>query len=205
MSADARQPDADKAPDSDAAAATFGVMAEFETPEALLYAAERVHHDGYTRWDCYTPFPVHGLDKAMGMSQTKLPIIVLILGLIGCGAGLFLTIWTMSTSVEIVPSFLRGYPFMISGKPYNSLPAFIPVIFELTILLAAFGAFFGMLLMNGLPRFHHPIFKQERFRRATDDRFFVVIEADDALYDPERTPALLEQLGATAVERIEDE
>jgi hypothetical protein len=147
---------------------------------------------------------VHGLDKAMGVSNTKLPILVLICGLIGCGAGLFLTIYTMATDWQFVPSFVRGYEYIISNKPYNSLPAFIPVVFEITILLSAFAAFVGMLLMNGLPRFHHPIFKSARFRRVTDDRFFVVIEADDALYDPQKTPAMLAELGAEAVEIIEE-
>jgi len=181
----------------------YGLLAEFEDVDTLLHAARNVRNAGYTQWDCFTPFPVHGLNQAMGLRHTRLPWIVLIAGLIGCGTGLVLQLWTMATSVEGLPSIFQGYPFIISGKPYASLPAFIPVTFELTILLAALAAFLGMLLMNKLPMLHHPTLRSERFRRVTNDRFFIAIETQDALFDRERTANLLRELGATHLEDLE--
>jgi hypothetical protein len=172
----------------------WGLLAEFEDPDVLLSAASEVRNAGYTRWDVHTPFPVHGMDRAMGVKRTILPWIVLLGGLAGCGLALFLQWYTNAFD----------YPFLISGKPYFSLPAFIPVTFELTVLLAALAAVFGMLILNLLPEYYHPVFKSERFRRVTTDRFFIVIEARDPLFDRKRTTAFLESLDGLAVEPLED-
>lgn len=182
----------------------WGVMAEFHDVDHLLPAAMACRDRGFTRWDAYTPFPVHNLDKAMGVRPTILPWIVLVCGLTGLSLGLFLVWWTNASTVEQAPTFLQGYPFIISGKPIFSLPANIPVIFELTILLSAFGAVFGMLGLNRLPQLHHPLFHKPRFARVTDDRMFIAIEADDPKFNRDEVHRLFASLGATAVEDVED-
>jgi hypothetical protein len=182
----------------------YGMMAEFETPRDLLHAAEKVRDAGYRWWDCHTPFPVHGLDKAMGVRATILPIIVFLCGLTGAMAGLILQTFTNATDFNVwFLVWVRGYEFFISGKPFISLPAMIPVTFELTILLAAAGATFGMLILNGLPRLYHPAFKSERFARVTDDRFFIIIEARDPKFSRQRTEKLLASLHPVSVEALE--
>jgi hypothetical protein len=183
---------------------TYGLLAEFDQVGCLLGAAEAVRDAGYRQWDCFTPFPVHRLEKAMGIRPTRLPLVVFLAGLAGAALGTGLTVYTMSTSVDAVPTMFQGYPYVISGKPYNSFAAFIPVIFETTILLAAFAAVFGMLLMNRLPRLHHPLFGQEAFRRVTDDRFFLAVEADDEKYDEQALDQMLRRAGALSVDRVED-
>jgi len=190
--------------DVNEAAKPVALLAEFDNVDALMKAANGVRFAGYTRWDCYTPFPVHGLNKAMGMRPTRLPLLVLGAGITGALAGIGLQLYTMATTFEGLPTFAQGYKFIISGKPYASGPAFIPVTFELTILLAAMTAFVGMLLMNGLPRLYNPLHKSERFRRVTNDRFFVAIQSRDPLYDRDATRSLLESLGAVSVEQLED-
>jgi len=157
--------------------AAFGILAEFENAGALLHACEAVRAEGYRDFDAHTPMPVHGLEKAMGLSASPLPWIALIGGLTGAASGFALQGW-----IAIIAS-----PLIISGKPLWSWPAFVPVAFELTILFAALGSVFGMLIINRLPRWHHPIFESERFARASDDRFFVSIEASDPKFDAETT------------------
>lgn len=184
----------------------FGLIAEFETPGQLLEAAEEVRKAGYRWWDCCTPFPVHGLDGAMGIKPTILPVMVFFAGMTGTMAGFALQAFTNAADFSIwAMVWVTGYPYLISGKPLISVPAFIPVMFEVTILLAALTAVFGMFTMNGLPRLHHPLFNSKRFRRVTDDRFFVVIEARDPKYFRSRTETFLESLGATAVEEVRDD
>lgn len=203
-----------------AAAATgpehMGLLIEFPTPDALTHAAEKVRDAGFTKWDCHTPFPVHGLDKAMGIKPTILPWLVFGGGLTGATIGLLLQLYTNgvvlpfslyqagSTLISdvISPFVPSGYPYVVSGKPIYSVPANIPIVFELTVLLSAFAAFFGQLALNGLPRFFHPVFSSERFKRASNDRFFISIEADDPKYDRTRTRALAESLHGTAVEEL---
>jgi len=181
----------------------FGLLAEFEDVDSLLHAARGVRRAGYAMWDCFTPFPVHGLNRVMGLRPTVLPFIVLLCGLAGAAIGITLQLYVHATQFDGLPSFVQGYKIIFSGKPYASGPAFIPVMFEMTILLAAFGSFFGMLLLNRLPRLYHPTFKSERFRRVTNDRFFIAIEADDPLYESDQTRRLLEELGATNVEQLQ--
>ena len=187
----------------------LGLLVEFESEEALKAGCQRVREAGYSRWDAHTPYPVHGLDQAMGVRPTILPWIVFLGGLTGCMVGLGLQLYTngvelpLSLSNTLVDPFLpSGYPYVVSGKPVFSFQANIPVVFELTILLSAFGAFFGMWGLNLLPRFHHPVFLSERFKRASQDRFFISIEAKDPLFERGRTRVLAASLGGTIVEEL---
>ncbi len=159
----------------------FALLAEFPNPAVLYTACESVRDEGFTRWDSHTPFPVHGLDRAMGLKASKLPWIVLAMGMAGMAIGVSLQYWV--SAVE--------YPHIISGKPLFSLPAFVPVIFELTILLSSFGAVFGMFHLNRLPTYYNPLFNSERFERVTDDAFFIAIEVADLHYDKATTEALM--------------
>lgn len=171
-----------------------GLLAEYETVDDILKAARAVRRAGFARWDVHSPFPIHGIDYAMGIKPTILPWIVLGMGLTGCGFAIWLQ-WYVNA---------YDYRFMISGKPIWSFPANVPVIFELTVLFSAYTAVFGMLILNKLPKLYNPLFKHERFRRATSDRFFVVIDATDPKFDESATTRLLMDAGATAVERVED-
>jgi len=171
----------------------FGLLAEFETPGDLMRAAALVRDRGYQRWDCYSPFPVHGLDRAMGIRDTRLPWVVLGGGVVGCAVAIVMQ-WWMNAS---------NYPLIISDKPLWSLPANIPVAFELTVLFSALTAFLAMFVFNGLPRFFHPVFRSERFRRVTNNRFFIAIESADPRFDVEKTETLLREAGAKHVEWLE--
>ena len=170
-----------------------GYLAEFETPEALLRACERMRDAGFTRWDAHTPFPIHGLDRAMGVRPTILPYLIFVMGMSGATFAIFLQWWTNA----------HNYPLVISGKPFWSLPANIPVAFELTVLFSAFTAFIGMLAFNGLPRFYQPVFKSERFRRVTTDRFFVRVDVEDPHFDAQKTVSFLNTLGPASIEKLE--
>jgi hypothetical protein len=183
----------------------WGVMAEFDSPAAIMAAAKQVRDAGYRWWDCHTPFPVHGLDKAMGIKPTILPILVFFGGLTGATLGFILQWFTNATAFDfwlIVP--VRGYDFFVSGKPDLSGPVYPIVMFELTILLSAFAAVGFMLLLNGLPRLYHPLFRSDRFARVTDDRFFLVIEARDPRFSRTRTEELLASLDPLSIEYVED-
>ena len=171
----------------------YGVLGEFATPANLYHACERVRDAGFTRWDAHTPFPVHGLPKAMGLRRSQLPWIVLVMGLMGAAAGFGLQWWVHTTA----------YPLVISGKPFFTWPAFIPVTFELAVLFGALGAVFGMFGLNRLPMHHHPLFQSKVFERASDDAFFISIESWDPRFDPSATRKLLESLGARSVELLE--
>ena len=172
----------------------WGLLAEYETPHDLVAAAGAIRDAGYTKWDAHTPFPVHGLDGAMGIRPTRLPLFVLAAGLCGGGGGLLMQWWMNAVA----------YPIIISGKPFNSLPADIPVTFELTVLLASLTAFAGMLVANGLPRFHRPLFSLPAFRRVTTDAFFLAIEAADPRFELARTEQLLGSLRATRIVLVEE-
>ena len=172
---------------------TFGVLAEFDTPRDLYHACEKVRDEGFSKWDAHTPFPVHGLDKAMGLKPSIMPWIVLVGGLCGTVGGFLMQTWV---SVE-------AYPLIYSAKPYWAWQAFIPVTFECGVLLASFGAVFGMFHVNRLPTFYHPVFNSERFLAVTDDKFFISIEAEDPQYDESRTRSMLEEAGAKHIEVLE--
>jgi hypothetical protein len=171
----------------------YGILAEFATPADLYRACERVRDEGFTKWDAHTPFPVHGLERAMGVRRSPLPWIVLAMGLTGAVLGFGLQWWVHAVA----------YPLVISGKPLFSWPAFIPITFEVAILFASLGAVFGMLGLNRLPMHHHPLFESKLFERATDDAFFISIESWDPRFDPSTTGKLLKSLGARSVELLE--
>lgn len=184
------------------------ILVEFDSPGALITAAEKVRDAGYRKWDTHSPFPVHGIDEAMGVRPTRLPWIVFMLGVIGCMGGIVLVWWTNATAATnwpTVPVHFQGYNFHISGKPEFSFVANIPVIFETTVLLASLAAVFGMLALNNLPLHYNPLEKSERFRRATADRFFVCINATDAGFDAAQTEAFCNSLGGLGIERIEED
>jgi Alternative complex III, ActD subunit len=197
-------------PAADAPAKLHGIIAEFETVNDIMRAAKITRDEGFKHWDVHSPFPIHGIDAAIGIRPTVLPWIVLICGLTGTVAGLTLAIGTMATSGIDLPGLpgavapVHGYKFLISGKPFNSLPAFIPIVFETTILLSAFGAVFGMLLLNRLPKLANPLLKSANFRRSTADRFFIEVQARDSRFDKDKTAEFLKGLGAASVELIED-
>jgi hypothetical protein len=174
------------------ASGSYGYLVAFASVEQLLVAAAKVRDAGYTRWDAHSPFVVHGLDKAMGIRPTVLPYLVFAGGLTGTSCGILLQWFTNA----------YDYPFLISGKPIFSLPANIPVAFETTVLFAALTALVGMLALNLLPQLSHPLHGSRSFKRATDDRFFITIEARDPIFDPVATRELLESLGGSAVEEV---
>jgi hypothetical protein len=180
----------------------YGLLAEFRDVEALLTAARAVRDAGYRRWDVYSPFPVHGMEEAMGRRATILPWVCLGGGITGMLGALAMVWWTNALAGPAPMTQLQGFPFIISGKPLFSLPADLPVVFELTILLSAFSAGLGMLALNGLPCLYHPLFSVARFRGVTDDKLFIAVEARDERFDLEATRALLEALGAAAVETV---
>lgn len=184
-----------------------GYLAEFATVDDVIHAARKVREAGFTRWDVHSPFPIHGIDSAMGIRMTVLPWIVLVAGLTGLTFGIFMQWWVNASPWQLLgglPSNFQGYEFLISGKPIWSLPANIPAAFETTVLFSAFTAGLGMLVLNQLPCLYNPLLKSERFRRATSDRFFVVIEASDPKFDANRTQELLNSLKPAAVEAFED-
>ena len=171
----------------------YGILAEFATPAELYRACERGRDAGFTRWDAHTPFPVHGLAGAMGLRRSPLPWIVLAMGLTGAALGFGLQWWVHASA----------QPLVISGKPYFTWPAFIPITFEIGVLFAALGAVLGMLGLNRLPMLYHPLFRSKVFERVTDDAFFISIESWDPRFDASATATLLESLGARSVELLE--
>lgn len=174
----------------------YGLGAQFESAAALMKAAEKIRDAGFSKWDVHTPFPVHGMDKAMGLGKSWLSTPVLIGGAIGTVTAALLT---------FIPSW-GIYPMIVHGKPFNwaTLPAFFPIMFELTVLFSAFTTVFALLIMNQLPKWYHPVFNWERFSRVTDDGFFIVVEARDAKFSETKTRALLEELGGSHVTLIHD-
>ena len=173
----------------------YGLAAEFKTTPGIYHAAEKVHDAGYKWFDCLVPFPVHGLDRVMGIKMTILPIFVFFAGCTGFIAACCLQIFTNSLALDIwaiVP--IVGYQFDVSGKPLLGAAAFVPVAFELTVLFSALTAVFGTLILNKLPMFYHPTLKHPALARATDDRFFLVIEARDPKFVRSEVEAFLNTL-----------
>ena len=166
----------------------FAMAAEVPSATALYQAAEKVRDAGYSRLDVYSPFPVHGMDHAMGLNKSWLSALVFIAGITGL---------TIAALLQFYPSSIE-YPLIVAGKPtdFFSVPAFFPIMFELTILLSAFTATFCMLALNGLPRWNHPIFNWDLFKKVSNDGFFLAIEATDPKFDEESTRAMLESVGA---------
>jgi hypothetical protein len=172
-----------------------GYLAEYDTPAAVLHAAEKVRDAGYSNWDVHTPFPIHGMDGAMGLRATPLGFISLCGGITGGSLALLMQWWMNG----------YDYPINIAGKPAFAVQAFVPVTFELTILLTAFATLFGMLGLNQLPTFYHWVFGGKRFGRATDDRFFISIAAEDPKFDEESTKKLLDKTHPISLEKVDEE
>jgi hypothetical protein len=171
----------------------YGLMAEFDSSADLLDAAQRAYEEGYRRMDAYTPFPVHGLAEALGFHRTRLPLLVLLGGIAGCIGGYCLQYWVAAID----------YPLNVGGRPLNSWPAFIPVTFELTVLVAALAAVLGMLALNRLPMPYHPVFNVPEFELASRNRFFLCIEASDPRFDRGETKPFLESLKPRMVFEVE--
>ena len=172
----------------------YGILAEFTDPGALLHAAEGVHKAGYKKFDTHSPFPIHGMDKAMGLGNSQVGWFCLLGGITGLAVATWLQWWTGEID----------YPINISGKPFFAVEPSIPVMFELTVLFSAFAAVIGMLMLNGLPRPYNPLFYSESFARASDDAFFLFVAADDDQFDMNNTGEALKKLGALDLEVIKD-
>ena len=170
----------------------YGIIAEFDDSDVLMAAAKKTTAEGYTKTDAYVPYPVHGLDDALGVKRTILPWIVLAAALGGGLGGFYLQYWI---SVE-------AYPLNVGGRPMFSWPSFMPITFECTILAAGVTTLVAMLALNGLPLPYHPIFNAPNFERASRDGFFLCIEADDEKFDAEATRTFMETLGAKAVSEV---
>ena len=175
----------------------YGMGAEYPSASALYEAAKMVRDAGFKHWDVYSPFPIHGMDEAMGLGKSWLSAVVLAGGVTGLLTAAILTFG---------PSWFI-YPVIVHGKPTNffSVPAFFPIMFELTVLFAAFAAFFAWQIMNGLPRWHHPIFNWERFSRVTNDGFFLVIEARDPRFTEMEARELLESSGGEHITIVHED
>jgi hypothetical protein len=170
----------------------YGLIAEFDTPADALHAAKKVREAGYKRWDVYSPFPVHGMDAAMGLKNSPVGWFSFLGGVTGYTCGM-LMIWWMNA---------KDYPIIIGGKPMFSPFGAFPPSYELTILLGSFGALLGMLFLNRLPRLHHPLLKHKRFALASHDRFFLVIETIDAKFSAADTRSLLQATGCKGIEEV---
>ena len=186
MSANKPQPAAVEKPKN------FGWMAEYVDEHTLLVAARKVRDSGYTKTDAYTPFPVHGIDDALGIKPTILPFIVLCLAFTGLAAAITMQVWMNAID----------FPYIISGKPFLSIPAFIPVTFETTVLFSAFTTFFTMWGLNGLPRFSNPVFTSPRFDRVTNDRFFLHVDSRDKYFNRESVKELLSGTHPESLEEV---
>jgi hypothetical protein len=179
----------------DAPREVHGVMAEFDTPEAILKAGSMLRtRFGYTKMDAFTPFPVHGMENALGIPRSILGYIVICVGLSGTTTAVLMQWWTGAIA----------YPLVIAGKPLFSVEFAMPVMFELSVLFSAFCCVFGMLGLNRLPRLNHPVFSYSRFHKSSDDGFLLLVERDDPKFEANETKKLLESLGARNVEVVED-
>lgn len=175
-------------------ARVYGIGAEFESAGALMRAAEKVRDRGFKKWDVHSPFPIHGMDAAMGLGNSRVSAVSLAGGATGLLTAFLLIWWTSAVD----------YPLITHGKPYFTWQFSMPIFFELTVLFTAFATLFGMLAMNLLPRPHHPVFNWDQFRRVTDDGFFLVIEAADPLFSQAETARLLEEIGGARVTLIQE-
>ncbi|MDH5674209.1 MAG: DUF3341 domain-containing protein [Myxococcales bacterium] len=170
-------------------------LAEFETADQIMAAAEKCRDEGFEHWDVHTPYPVHGMDQAMGLPDSRLGWIVLACGLTGLSLAVLMMQWMNGFD----------YPLIIGGKPADAYPSMVPIMFELTVLLSAFGATFGMLGLNKIPRHHHPVFYSDRFEACSNDRYYVSVEAEDRKFDIEKTKAFLEGLSPSHLELVTEQ
>ena len=169
----------------------FAILAEFNDPSSLMKAAEYFSENNYKKFDTYSPFPIHGMDHAMGLKDSVLGWITLVGGIVGLFGGFGMQLF-MSLDYKII----------ISGKPFASYPAFIPVTFEIMVLLSAFATVFGMFALNRLPEHSHPLFNSEVFRKVTDNGFFLAVESSDELYDDVELKKIFNKLKATHIEEV---
>jgi len=188
----------------------YGYLAEFKSASALYKAAEKVRDAGFRRWDCYSPYPIHGLDKAMGVKRSILPWFVFFGGMTGTATAFVLATLTQTRVWSFLPWLEKAaetYPTVVQGKPTNifTVPAFFPIMFELTILFSGFTVLFGVLALMKLPRLNHPLFASNQFHRATDDGFFIALEARDSKFSPEGTRSFLQEIGGANIELVEEE
>jgi Protein of unknown function (DUF3341) len=169
-----------------------GLGAEFSSAAALLHAAHKIQKLGFRRWDVYSPFPIHGMDQAMNFKRSKVSLFSLLGGCTGLTTGFVLIYYTSAIN----------YPLIVQGKPYFALEPSLPIFFELTILLTAFGTILGLLLLTLMPRLHHPVFNWDRFKKVSDDGFFLVLESADPRFDAEASRKLLREIGGDHVSEI---
>lgn len=172
---------------------TYGLVAAFDTTAELYHACEKVRDAGFSQWDAITSFPIHGLDAAMGVRRSHVPRFSLVGGLTGFCTGMSMIWWTGAYE----------YPLIVGGKPYFSPMFAFPISYELTILFTAFATIIGMFIVNKLPMHYHPVMKAPQFVRASDDRFYIVIEANDPKFNPAQTRALLQQIGGKDIAELE--
>jgi hypothetical protein len=170
----------------------FGLLAEYDSPRALFHACEQVRDAGYRKWDAHSPFPIHGIEHAMGLGRSRIPYVTLVFGLAGAIGGMALQIWANATA----------YPMIISGKPLFNWQPYVPITFECGVLLASLATVFAMFGFNKLPMLFHPLFGADRFDRVTDDGFFISVEAWDPKFDAAGTERLLASTGATRVQLV---
>ena len=169
-----------------------GLGAEFSSARALLHAAQKIQNLGFRRWDVYSPFPIHGMDQAMNFKRSKVSLFSLLGGCTGLTTAFVLIYYTSAIN----------YPLIVQGKPYFALEPSLPIFFELTILLTAFGTILGLLLLTLMPRLHHPVFNWDRFKKVSDDGFFLVLESADPRFDAEASRKLLREIGGDHVSEI---
>lgn len=177
----------------DTSSSLYGILAEYGTAQDLLDAAQKTHRQGYRKVDAFSPFPIEELSEVLHHPKSKVPLVCLVAGIIGLLGGYFLQYWASAIN----------YPINVGGRPLNSWGAFIPVTFECTILAAGIATVVGMILLNGLPRHYHPVFNAENFSRASSDRFFLVIEADDPQFDADSVSSFLSDTAAREVRAVE--
>src|SRR5438270_8538133 len=170
----------------------YGLVAEFDDPTIFVEAAKRIRKEGYRRFEAYSPYPIKDLFKIVP-GHNPVPAIVFLAGLVGAA-----TAWSMQYYIAAI-----DYPINVGGRPLYSWPAFVPILFELTVLLAAFGAFFGTLFLCGFPRLHFPLFNLSEFIRVSSDRFFLCVESRDPIFNPQLTASLLRELGPIGVWEVE--
>jgi len=185
----------------------YGYLAEYASPRALYDAAQQVRDAGYSKWDVHSPYPIHGMDAAMGLGRSRLPWLVFFGGLTGFCTAFLLAGATQTNVFGRVFSWLPGglpYPTIVQAKPddITTTPAFFPIMFELTILLSAFATLFGVLTLMKLPRLNHPLFESENFARFSDDGFFISVESEDPNFSEAGTAELLEKAGAQLIELV---
>src|SRR5579871_5743358 len=172
---------------------TYGLIATFETPAEVVHAAEALRDAGYRKWDCISPFPIHGIDRAMGLGRSRVPRVSLVGGITGFCTGMVM-IWYMDRF---------DYALTVGGKPFFSPLYAFPVSYELTILFTAFATIGGMFVINGLPMHYHPVLNYDNIRRGTDDLFFIVVEKADPRFDASNTRALLEKVGGRDIKELD--